>query len=142
MATRPILYLAAPYSHPDRRVIAERMRLFCYTAVELEKAETYHVVSGLYNHLLLQYSDLPGDWTFWGSYSETLLRKADQLAVLTLDGWQTSTGVQEEIRIATEHVIPIQYLDPLSLRPQLAKLCGLLACFASLSFVTSVILWF
>lgn len=112
MATRDLAYLAAPYSDPDRRVVAERIRQFCLKAVEIEKAGYYHVTSGLYNHLLLQYSDLPGDWSFWGSYSETLLRKADLVYVLCLPGWQQSIGVQEEIRIAHEANIPVVYLDP------------------------------
>lgn len=112
MPTRQLAYLAAPYSHPDRRVVAERIRQFCLKAVEIEKAGEYHVTSGLYNHLLLQYSDLPGDWSFWGSYSETLLLKSDVAFVLRLPGWQESTGVQEEIRIATEANIPVVYLDP------------------------------
>ena len=49
------------------------------TAAQLERGGQHHVVSPVFNHLLLQYSDLPGDWSYWRSYSLTLLRRCDHL---------------------------------------------------------------
>jgi hypothetical protein len=39
-----------------------------------------------------------------------LMSKCDELFVVTLDGWDTSTGVQEEIEMAKKFNIPISFV--------------------------------
>jgi hypothetical protein len=59
-----IVYLAAPYSHPDKQVVEERIAAFCKIDGEL-CAKGIFTVSPLLKHLTLQYTSLPSDWAYW-----------------------------------------------------------------------------
>jgi Domain of unknown function (DUF1937). len=72
-------------------------------------------VSPLLKHLLLTYTALPGDWAYWGTYSETLLKQCDSMIVLTMHGWDTSTGVQAEIKLCRDMGKPVEFIDPVAL---------------------------
>lgn len=105
-----LVYLSAPYSAmPDKN---ELMRAVKYAAGRYMLANKgAHVVTPLYNHFLLgMFPEMGSDYEFWKSYSLDLLRRCDKLLVLKLHGWQTSTGVCEEIRVAEELQLPIEYL--------------------------------
>jgi nucleoside 2-deoxyribosyltransferase len=106
MFERKVVYLAAPYSDPDPRVIEERMEQFCRTDSVLIK-KGFSTVSPLYKHFMLKYCDLPGDWEYWRNYSLELLERSDALFILELDGWDKSTGVTHEIESAGALKIPV-----------------------------------
>lgn len=106
-----LIYLAAPYSDPCKVVVQSRIVRFCQVDAELSRRGIY-TVSPLLKHLVLQHSDLPGDWNYWKSYSLTLLLKCDLMMVIMLDGWEDSVGVQGEIEICKKFNIPIEYIDP------------------------------
>lgn len=55
---------------------------------------------------------VPSDWTFWESFDRRMLSASDELAVLMLDGWRESRGVQAEIELALEMDLPIRYVRP------------------------------
>jgi hypothetical protein len=54
---------------------------------------------------------LPTDWSFWERNDREHLARCDEVLVLTLDGWEESVGVREEVRIAREMGKPIRFLD-------------------------------
>ena len=55
---------------------------------------------------------LPTDWKYWADFDrEILTRLCDSITVLMLDGWETSTGVQAEIKIMQELGRPIDYME-------------------------------
>ncbi len=56
--------------------------------------------------------DLPGDWAFWRRYDRAMLQRCDELAVLQLDGWEESIGVQAEIAIAKDLNLPVRFITP------------------------------
>ena len=102
-------YLAAPYTHPDKRVVEERMLKLCKADAFLMKAGIF-TVSPLMKHFIIHHADLPGDWNYWKNYSLSLLCAVDQVIVLMLDGWRESEGVTAEILIAKNMGIPVVYL--------------------------------
>ena len=109
---RPFLYLSAPYTHPDPAVVQDRIQRFCAYAARIEAEGEYHAVSALYNQLLLDRGQsLPSTWEYWESYSLSLLLISKRMTVLTLDGWDKSTGVAGEISMAQKAGIPINYRD-------------------------------
>jgi hypothetical protein len=59
-------------------------------------------------HALAIEHDLPKDFQFWQDYNFSILAKASQLWVLTLDGWDVSKGVLAEIELANMLSIPIE----------------------------------
>lgn len=105
-----IAYVAAPYSHPDPEVVKKRMEVVSrFQAAQASKNAL--TISPLEKHYLLQYANIPSDYNFWGNLSRSLLRRCDSLTVIKLPGWETSTGVTDEIRIATELGLEVRYID-------------------------------
>lgn len=111
LGTRPLIFMACPYTSILPAEIEARVRAFAVKAAEIESKREVHVVSPVLNHLLLQHAKLPSDWEYWRSYSLTLLTRCDGLYVLRLPGWQESAGVRGEIAAAMAHNIPVTYLD-------------------------------
>ena len=71
-----------------------------------------HVLSPIaHSHGIAQH-DVPGDWSYWESLDRRFLEMCDEMAVLMLDGWNESKGVQAEIRIARDLGKPVTYLRP------------------------------
>ena len=56
--------------------------------------------------------DLPTDWAFWDRSCRAYLTHSHKVVVLKLAGWDRSSGVAAEVRIAQELGIPIEYLEP------------------------------
>lgn len=110
MTRKPLIYLAAPYSDPNRDVIADRMERFYATHARL-LARGDVTVSPLLNHQVVGRHAISGDWDFWQSYSETLLARCDEMWIVTLPGWEESKGVQGEIAFAKSRAIPIRYIE-------------------------------
>lgn len=94
-----LVYLAAPYSHPDPDVIQQRMRLLCEADALLIESGVY-TVTPLSKHFILGYRSLPGDWAYWGDYCRSLLPRCDAMVLITMPGWDSSEGVCGELELA------------------------------------------
>jgi len=115
-----MIYLASPYSHPDRRVREERFRVACQAAARLMRNGEV-VFSPIAHGYCIAQHGLPTDRRFWERHDREQLTRCDEVVVLMLDGWQESEGVLAEIRIAKELGKPVRYLEPESqLFPTLA----------------------
>ena len=113
--TRPeneIIYLACPYAHPDTAVRDWRYNTACRTAAQLIK-QGYAVFSPLSHSLPIAKSgDLPDiDTGFWLKQDLLFLRLCGKVFVLTLPGWEESTGVRAEIAEAKKRNIPVMFID-------------------------------
>ena len=116
---KKLVYMACPYSHNspveyiNKIKKGERFRQAnIYAANLLNRGEfVYSPIS--HCHPLAMAADLPGDWEFWEAYDRAILACCKKLYVLMLPGWETSKGVQAEIKIAIkEFNIPVEYIDP------------------------------
>jgi len=108
MTKDELIYLASPYSAGDREA---NFNLVSALAAELV-SQGYNVISPItYGHTLLQFKDMPEDWGFWMNFCSKLLYKCDKMIVYQMPGWETSRGIQEEISIANDHNIPIEYIE-------------------------------
>ncbi len=106
-----VIYLAVPYSSKDKEVVKYRVHEFCKKSGKFQ-TEGYTVLSALYNQLLLDHNiELPNSWEYWESTSKTLVSLCTELYVLTLEGWEDSTGVSEEIAFAKSLNIPIYFVS-------------------------------
>jgi len=113
MCERVLTYLAAPYTHVDAAVRAERMR-----EVDRFAAHMFRQGKVLYSPLshtvrLAEDNDLPDKWDFWAPTDYVYLSLSKELLVLMLPGWEKSVGVAHEIKYAKEHGIPVEYVEPL-----------------------------
>jgi hypothetical protein len=111
--TKPsLVYLASPYSHPDPAVREERFQAACRAAAHLMQSGL-HVFSPIaHSHPIALAGSLPTGWEYWEAYDEAVLSACRALAVLELDGWESSRGVQGEVKIAQRLKLPAYYTSP------------------------------
>lgn len=108
---KELIYLAVPYSDKDPAVQEARFNIVNKVAAKL-MAEGKYIFSPIsHTHPIALAGKLPGDWQFWEGYDRCILSCCCKLTVLRLPGWEKSTGVQAEIKIATELGIPIDYIE-------------------------------
>lgn len=108
---KPLVYLACPYSHPDPKVRRERFLAANAAAAKLMR-QGLNVFSPITHcHPIAIDHDLPGDWQFWKRYDRAFIDCSNRMFVLTLDGWEESDGVKNEIEIATELGIEVEYME-------------------------------
>ena len=107
MATKKLLYLISPLSHDDPKVMRQRFKDVCQTAAYIFKLGQDYVFSPIAHTypifeagLEIPLGELPYDFKFWGGFNKEMIRRCDEVRVLTLDGWQESEGVQAEIKYA------------------------------------------
>lgn len=106
-----IEYIAIPYTSVDKKVRKFRINVSDYFYAKL-MAEGHIVYAPIsHNGRVAEKYKLPKEWKFWKRIDSEFLRVSKKLWVVRLDGWKTSIGVQEEIRIAKKLKIPIEYLD-------------------------------
>jgi len=97
-----LIYLASPYSHNDPAIMQQRADQVAEMAAYLMQAGL-HVFAPIPHGVALAKYGLPTDYEgFWKPYCHDTLGRCDMLVVLTLDGWETSTGVQDEIALADD----------------------------------------
>jgi hypothetical protein len=107
-----LIYLASPYSHPNDDVREMNYKIISKIAAEMV-SEGHVVLSPIsYGHNLLKFCDMPSDWEFWYNFCVTFLLKCDELIVIKMPGWDISRGVLEEIEIAKNHNIKINFIEP------------------------------
>lgn len=107
--TKPLYYLASPYSHPDPKVKKHRAELVTESAVDLLHHGIFVFAPIAYNEPWEKYN-LPGDWNFWCEFDKTFVSRCDGgVIVLMIDGWDKSIGVTAEIEFAKSRGLPVFY---------------------------------
>lgn len=105
-----MIYLAAPYTHHDDVVCDIRARMVTYAAAVLTECGL-HVYSPLtHGHQLAANAELPTEYWYWQSQCEYHVNACERVAVLMLDGWDESIGVQAEVDIAQRMGKPVSFL--------------------------------
>lgn len=105
-----IAYLAAPYAHKDPVIKARRLEIVTKVASVLHTKYNY-VFSPLTHNAPLSYHGTPSTWDQWGPFDLSMLSRLDALYVLKLDGFETSKGVQQEIKTAKDLGLPIYFIE-------------------------------
>ena len=108
-----MIYLASPYSHEDSDVREGRFAAVCAVAADL-MAQGIVVFSPIaHKHPIAEFGNLDAlDADFWLKFDKEFLLRSEVLWILQLEGWDESYGICQEIEFATEHNIPVGYLDP------------------------------
>jgi hypothetical protein len=90
----------------------ERFQAACRAASHLMR-RGLHVFSPIaHSHPVLLAGGLPTGWEYWEAYDEAVLSTCRALAVLELDGWRDSRGVQGEVEISRRLKLPAYYTSP------------------------------
>ena len=105
------IYLACPYSHPDPRVREERFHQVTAVAAHLTHLG-YSVFSPItYGHTLAQFANLDQSWQFWQDFCLGWIDWANELWILPLPGYDSSTGVKHETDYARCRGLTVKMLD-------------------------------
>jgi len=116
-----IEYLAIPYSDPDPEVMDYRAEISDIVCADLmNQGRVIFAPISSCHHIAKKYT-LPRDWEFWKNIDEQFVKASKTLLVVALDGWENSTGVTAERKIAEDAGIPVELIDP---KPYLKKLNG------------------
>lgn len=106
------LYLASPYSHKEDSIKESRYEAAMAGAAFLYN-QGFQVFSPIAHcHVIAKTHDLPGHYAFWQRMDHTMIQKSAGVIVLVIDGWATSEGVQDEIRLARRLGKPVWALIP------------------------------
>ena len=105
-----MIYLCSPYSHCDPTVRQERYEAACRAAAALTR-QGKTVFSPVVHSAAIAKYGLPDEWPFWERHDHRFLEMCDEVLVLTLSGWEDSTGVQAGITIARELGKPVWLLS-------------------------------
>lgn len=103
------VYLGSPYSlYPDYDEAAD---IVAAAAAGL-MAQGLVVYSPIaHGHYVSQQGDLPTSWEFWKAQCQPLIDAASALAVLKMEGWGKSVGLQYEIGEFRRAGKPVVFLD-------------------------------
>lgn len=114
-----IYYLACPYTSKEpnlqHKLWTEEYRFHCANRAAAKLLNDGHFVYSPISHCHPMAIDakLPGDWAFWQKYCKVSLKWCNRVMVLKIDGWETSTGVQAEIKLAKDMGLEIDYMEPI-----------------------------
>lgn len=106
-----LFYLASPFTHDDVQIRNLRTEQVAEVAAYLMQAGLFVFAPIPHGVLISKYGLPDGYEEFWKPYCHTTLGRCDSLIVLKLDGWEESTGVQDEILIARQLGKPIYYIE-------------------------------
>jgi uncharacterized protein DUF1937 len=106
------IYLASPYSHPDKAVRHDRFEAVQRATAWLLNRRIWTFSPIVHCHNLAQVYGLPTDAEFWQSFNEAMLRQSESLWILGIEGWQDSRGVMFEADLANRLKLPIKFMSP------------------------------
>ena len=110
LPVRPLTYVAGPYTGPTPGIQGERFRLLTVAACMLTHCKRWNVFSPITHSHPMHELGLGGDWEFWKKIDTEYLSVSERIVIVTLDGWEKSTGVNAETQIARELGIPIYHM--------------------------------
>lgn len=109
-----MIYLASPYSSPYPQIEHSRF-------LETRRFAWHYLRQGVplvspivYCHQFAREFAAPTDAQGWLSLNLALLQAAQELWVLQLPGWETSVGVTQELKFASDTLLPVFYKEPLA----------------------------
>jgi hypothetical protein len=121
-----IEYLALPYTsgNASEELMVWRAEVsnFIFSELAKEGRIVYAPISSCH-HIAVKYG-LPRDWEFWKNMDEEFVRMCSKLIVIMLEGWETSTGLTAELKLAEKFGLEVEYLDPAPYIEKMKKLEG------------------
>jgi hypothetical protein len=107
-----LIYLASPHQHNNRFI--EHLR-----EQEVLRYAAWMTAQGLlvycpiaYGRALWSVMEYPLGWEFWAALDSKLVAGSDEVRVMCMPGWECSTGVTAEIRLAKELGRQVTYATP------------------------------
>lgn len=106
-----MIYLASPYTSADPAIEERRFEQVRDFVAKHFLQRTMLFSPIVYCHQFRASHGFEGDAVFWADLNRSFVLRASELWVLQLDGWQSSHGVQQEIRWAQDLFKPVVYKE-------------------------------
>lgn len=110
-----LIYLASPYSHNDPDIRQQRYeKVLQITAKMILKWGLIVYSPIVHNHhvaLLHENRNEHVAFEFWEKFDTKMISRCDELWVYTIEGWNTSIGVNKEMKIAESLSIQVKFID-------------------------------
>ena len=103
-----MIYLASPYTGPDD-VMEQRYALTCKACAGLVKKGFLIYSPIVHWHSIAVAHKLPRSHEFWRTLDYDMIRLSSGVIVLTIDGWQTSIGLSEDLSAANMYHKSVTY---------------------------------
>lgn len=102
-----MIYVASPYSHPNHIIRDRRFRQTQEFIVNCLRTQGLAVFSPIvYWHSMAKEELFPTDAAHWLSFNMNMLRRSECIFVLQIPGWETSKGMEVEMKMASALFIP------------------------------------
>ena len=109
-----IVYLACPYTHPDLEVRLKRFQASAHAAAHLIHQGLFVYSPITMTHPIDLVMAAEGDTMgsdYWCDFDEAFMRVCHEMIILTIDGWQQSSGIKREIEFFQAARKPVRYLQ-------------------------------
>lgn len=96
-----LIYLASPYSHSDPKIQEQRFLAAAEATAKLQ--DRGHLIFSpiVHSHHCVPFTEKKGGaFGDWEALDKAFIDRCDEIWVLELDGWSTSTGVNAEVEYA------------------------------------------
>ena len=104
-----MIYLAIPYTGTKEQM-QERYTKAVKACAELMKHGLNVFSPIVHSHPIAQQLNNDTDCVFWLRKDQWFLKRCDVIAVLALEGYEKSKGVEHEVSFFLEHGKPVYYL--------------------------------
>lgn len=107
-----VYYIASPYSHKSKRMMARRYLAVDKTAAKL-CLEGFLLIEPISMcHFKSIKFEMPTGYEYWKNRDRKFVSMCDGIVVLCIPGWDTSIGVKDEVAYAQVLGKQVIYLDP------------------------------
>lgn len=108
------IYLASPYTSPDREVMESRYKQIMLVVREflLNGQVVYSPI--LHCHPIAVEYGLPRDFNFWQAFDHAMIRAASFVMIIQLEGWEDSIGIKNEVDFARSISKPVVMYNPIT----------------------------
>lgn len=105
-----VIFLAMPYQHSDPKVVEKRIEILHDVIAFLMKSNKIAIAPCL-NHSVVKRAKIQIDPQYWAAYSAAHIPICSRMFVLTMEGWDQSSGIEGEIQLAKKFKIPVEFVD-------------------------------
>ena len=107
-----LVYLACPYTHEDPKITQLRYAVSVHIAGHLFKQGIMVFAASMHNAFLGTMTGLGDQFSTWQPFNHAMIERADKLMVVTMEGWELSKGVQDQIQYAKSLNKPVEMIEP------------------------------
>lgn len=109
-----LVYLASPLTNPDAAVRAQRTAAVGKACGWLmnNRQDVFFFSPICSADAIAKECELPYQWEFWSAIDECMLSRCEEIWVLCIPGFQKSTGVTAERKIAARLGLPLKFVIP------------------------------